>query len=343
MRRTAIILGCLLAAGAVEAAPKKRPPKPADKTPEQKEADRHFKAGVALYGEQKFAEALAEFERAYEIAPAPIVLYNMAACHRELSHYAESVKFYRRFLDEGEGKAPADRIIAAKAELDGILARIARVSVTAPDGAEVLVDGQSMGTMPLDMPLIVAPGEHKVVVHLAGKRDGDKNLRVASGDEVSVKIALADQPKEPPPEAKVVVVHDEPEEVAAPKVFSLAAGFGTNFQMVGKTGVPDLGLGYSIGSRLQVAVDVTFVAYAVMPSVRVRLAGDRASVHLIGAVPVAFTDGGMSTTWVSGAGGLGLRLRATPALALHLEAYASYGTKDHGLTFPAFVGGEVWF
>ena len=34
---------------------------------------------------------------------------------------------------------------------------------------------------------------------------------------------------------------------------------------------------------------------------------------------------------------------ATPSLALHLESYASYATKDHGLTFPAFVGGEVWF
>lgn len=342
MKRTAILLGCLLGAGVASAAPKKRPPKPAEKTPEQKEADRHFKAGVALYGEQKFAEALAEFERAYEIAPAPIVLYNIAACHRELSHYSESVKFYRRFLDEGEGHAPADRIVAAKAELDGILARIARVSVTAPDGAEVLVDGQSVGTMPLDMPLIVAPGEHKVQVKLAGKRDGDKNLRVASGDEISVKISLADQPKTPPPEDRVVVVAP-PEEPPAPKVFALSAGFGTNFQMVGKSGVPDLGLGYSIGDRLQLAVDVTFVAYAVMPSVRVRLAGDRASVHLIGAVPVAFTDGGMSETWVSGAGGIGLRLRATPALALHLEAYASYGLKDHGLTFPAFVGGEVWF
>src|SRR5262245_41770345 len=49
--------------------PKKAPARPAPtppKTPQQKEADRHFKSGVALFKEAKYAEALAEFERAYE-------------------------------------------------------------------------------------------------------------------------------------------------------------------------------------------------------------------------------------------------------------------------------------
>ena len=73
----------------------------------KREADRHFKSGVALADEGKYAEALAEFERAYEIAPHPLVLYNIAGCHRELSQYAEAVKFYRRFLEEGKGQVPA--------------------------------------------------------------------------------------------------------------------------------------------------------------------------------------------------------------------------------------------
>lgn len=334
------ITAALLLTSPAWAAPHK--PKPA-KTPEQKEADRHFKSGVALFGEQKFGEALAEFERAYEIAPAPIVLYNIAACHRELSHYAEAVKYYRRFLDEGQDKAPADRIVAAKAELDGILQRIARVTVNAPDGAEVLVDGKSIGTMPLDMPLIVAPGEHKVVVHLDGKKDGDKNLRVASGDEVEVKIKLGDLPKESVPTEAVGEREAAPPPPPAAKRFAIGAAFATNVARVGETGVPSLGLGAAIGSRVELGVDVTFVAYAVMPSVRVRLAGDTTSVHLIGAVPVSFNDGNMNETFVAGAGGLGVRAMLTTNLALHLEGYASYATKGHGLTFPAFVGGELWF
>ncbi|HET9990298.1 MAG TPA: hypothetical protein VFQ65_17325, partial [Kofleriaceae bacterium] len=121
MTQTTLVLGCLLAASTAQAAPKKKsPPKPpaSEKTPEQKEADRHFKSGVQFFSDQKYSEALAEFGRAYEIAPATIVLYNIAACHRYLSHYSDAVKYYRRFLDEADGansKVPADRIIAAKA------------------------------------------------------------------------------------------------------------------------------------------------------------------------------------------------------------------------------------
>src|SRR5215813_3363942 len=119
------------------AAPKRKPaPRPEPKTPEQKDADHHFKSGVALFKEAKYAEALAEFERAYEIAPHPLVLYNIAGCHRELSHYGEAVTYYQRFLTDGKGAVPAARLTAAQTELDAILARVARVTVTIAPAAD---------------------------------------------------------------------------------------------------------------------------------------------------------------------------------------------------------------
>src|SRR4029079_16137461 len=150
--------------------PKKPKPAPADQqqTEEQKEADKHFKSGVALFKEAKFAEALAEFERAYEIAPHPLVLYNIAGCHRELSHYSEAVSYYHRFLAEGPGKVPDARLTAAQDELDGILARIARVTVTvkpALSDVTLIVDGTPLDK--IEMPLILPPGEHRVVVRAA--------------------------------------------------------------------------------------------------------------------------------------------------------------------------------
>src|SRR4029078_7623858 len=138
--------------------------------PDQKEADHHFKSGVALFKEAKYDEALAAFERAYAIAPHPLVLYNIAVCHRELLHYADAVGFYRRFLTEGAGKVPAAKLTGAQAELDALLAVIARVTVTitpAGDGATLILDGT-----PLDkptMPLILAPGEHRLVARAAGR------------------------------------------------------------------------------------------------------------------------------------------------------------------------------
>lgn len=312
-----------------------------DQTPQEKDANRHFKSGVTLFGEQKFTEALAEFERAYELAPNPIVLYNMASCHRELSHYAEAVRLYNRFLSETEGKdGTAARLTAAKAELDDILSRIARVRIKVADGARITVDGEPLGTMPgLELPLILAPGEHKIGAQLAGKRDAEKTLRVASGDNITVELPLVDLPDKP------VQTVERPRPVTPPaaKRFRFHAGFGTNLQQVKDSGVPDLGLGVALGSRLEAGVDVMLVAYAVMPSLRLRLVGDRTSLHVIGALPVAFTDGPMSKTFVGGAGGLGVRLRATNSISLHLDVLASYAGATHGTTFPSMIGGDVWF
>ena len=335
--RASLLLLAALAAPAL-AAPKPKP-KPKPQTAEQKEADRHFKSGVALYSEQKYAEALAEFQRAYEIAPAPIVLLNIAACHRELSQYGEAVAYYRRFLTEGEGKAPAAKLASARADLDAILARIARVTVTTtPAGAALSIDGTPLATA--EMPLILAPGEHKVAAHLAGRKDAERALRVASGDELAVELTLVELPPEP---VKIVdvgprLVAPAPEQAA--RRFRIGAAFGTNLRAAGDTGAPDLSFGVALGSRVELAVDAVLVAYAVMPSVRVRLAGDQLAVHLIAAAPVAFA---MSQTFVASAAGLGLRYRASPTLAFRLEALASVATKGHGTTVPAFVGGELWF
>jgi hypothetical protein len=340
--------GIALLPSAATAAPRKAP-KPAPKTAEQKEADRHFKSGVALFKEAKYAEALAEFQRAYELAPHPLVLYNIAGCHRELSHYAEAVSYYHRFLDEGPGKVPAARLATAQSELDGILARIARVTVSvkpALSDITLIIDGTPLDKV--EMPLILPPGEHRVVVHAAGHQDSERSVRVASGDEVAVDLALGELP--PPPVAEPAVEQtapERPEPVVVspprPRRFALGAGFGMDLRRTRDSGAPSLGFKAAIGSRLELGVDALIVAYAAIPSVRVRLAGDALSLHAIGAVPISFNDGPMTTTFAAVAGGLGLRYRASPGLAFRLDSLVSYAGKTHGTTVPTFLGGELWF
>lgn len=341
-----------------------KPKSDAPANPEQAEADRHFKSGVSLYKEGKFAESLAEFERAYEIAPHPLVLYNIAGCHRELSNYGESIKYSRRFLEEGKGVVSKSRLATAQTELDSVLARIARVTVTVPvEGAELILDGVSLGTMPLDMPLILPPGEHRLVARAEGYRDAERAMRLASGDELEVALQLAALPPEPPPQVarkpgkpgkgdKLTVKRplDDLDEPDFPKkrsrfrkTFSVGGGYGSNLRDVENTGAGTARLAVRLGSRLELGVEGVFVAYAVVPSLRLRLFGERFSAHLIGAAPVSIKSGDMEETFVAGAGGLGFRLHLTPSLAVRLEGYASYAGKEHGTTYPAFVGGELWF
>ena len=319
---------------------------PKKSSAEQKEADRHFKAGVALFKEGKFKEALAEFERAYEIAPHPLVLYNIAGCHRELSSYGEAIRFYERFLKEGKGQVPATRLTTAQTELDAILARIARITVVIPGPpyATLILDGNPLGTMPVPMPLVLPPGEHKIVAKADGYKDAERTLRVASGDEAEISLTLSESPKETTPDPIITTTATATPTSTKMRRFSIGAGFGSNLKAVADTGAPSLGIGVQVHNRLQLGVEGILVAYAVMPTVRVRIAGDAISAHAILAMPIAFPGDEMGgKTFVAGAGGLGLRIRAMPMLSFRIESLASYAGKERGTTFPTFVGGELWF
>jgi len=358
---TLAAVAALAAPATLDAAPAPRPnpapQKPDPKGPEagpsdpkgpdqlQKEADRHFKSGVALFKEAKYAEALIEFQRAYEIAPHPLVLYNIAGCHRELAHYAEAISYYNRFLAEGNGKVPAARLSAAQVDLDAIYALIARVTLTitpTTEAATLIVDGTQVDK-PV-MPLILVPGEHRFAARATGRRDVERTLTVAAGDKVVFELPLGDSPTTSVGTVGTVEHVTRPvEPPLAQPWLAVDAGFGMNFRSLGHTGAPSLGLEAAIGSRLSVGVDVVLVAFAVIPSVRVRVAGDMLSLHVVGAVPVAFSDDPMAGTFVAVAGGLGLRYQAMPRLTLRLESLVSVANKGQGTQVPVFLGGELWF
>jgi len=360
MRIALIALTLAFPVAALDAAPADRParapraparPDPGPDSP-PKQADRHFKAGVALVKDHNYAAALSEFELAYDIAPHPLVLYNIAGCHRELAHYPEAVSYLERFLTEGVGKVPAQQLRDARAELDALLAMTAQVTVKVSpvtERAQLLIDGTALASAA--MPLILTPGEHQLIARAAGRRDAERTLRVAAGDQPTIELTLEEPaatsgglPPPPldggPPGVQAAL---RPPASSARPWLALGAGFGTDLRRAGHTGAPSLGASVALGSRLGLAVDVVFVAYAVVPSIRVRVAGDALSLHLLGAVPVAFSGDPMTGRFLAVAGGLGLRYRATPWLALRADAYISTATKNQGTAVPSFVSGEVWF
>jgi len=358
IRPTHLAFALALVAGAVDAsgAPDPQPPRPA----QQQEADRRFKNGVARFKEGKFAQALAEFEQAYQISPHPLVLYNIAGCYRELSRYSEAVKFYTRFLAEGSGKVPTSRLSDAQVELDHIYALIARVTVKVQpaDGAALLVDGAPIGTLPIEMPLILPPGEHRLLARAPGRGEAERGVRVAAGDAIVVELNLPGAATGTAPPVAPPVTGPEPGgeltargptapgERAAWR-FAVSAGFGTNALRAAEadTGTAAVGVGIAIGDRLELGLDATLVAYSVIPALRVRIAGEALALHAVAAASISFNDGDDMQTFFAGGAGLGLRFRipAMPSLALRLESYAAFASGGHGTTIPTFLGGELWF
>jgi tetratricopeptide (TPR) repeat protein len=56
------------------------------------EATGHYRKG-------EFAAALVDYRHAYEVAPAPELLFNIAQCHFQLKRYTWAIFFYQGYID----------------------------------------------------------------------------------------------------------------------------------------------------------------------------------------------------------------------------------------------------
>jgi tetratricopeptide (TPR) repeat protein len=69
----------------------------AEKTEEAKKA---FGEGKTLFELGKFEEALTHFQRAYELKPVPLLLFNIGQTHRQLGNHQEAVFTLKSFLEQ---------------------------------------------------------------------------------------------------------------------------------------------------------------------------------------------------------------------------------------------------
>jgi tetratricopeptide (TPR) repeat protein len=63
-----------------------------------KKAKSHFKKGRDLQRLGQYEQAILEYQAAYQLAPRPELLFNIAQCHRLAGHASEAIDYYERFL-----------------------------------------------------------------------------------------------------------------------------------------------------------------------------------------------------------------------------------------------------
>lgn len=85
----------------------------------QLSAAREFYArGEKLYVQGRYDAAWVEFSSAYQIAPLPELLFNLARTEEKLNRTAAAAKHYREFLEKSPGDPDADKIRATIARLE---------------------------------------------------------------------------------------------------------------------------------------------------------------------------------------------------------------------------------
>jgi hypothetical protein len=155
------------------------------------EARLRFQKGVQLFKEYSFEAALAEFRKAYQLAPSYRVLYNIAQVHYELHNYVDALKAFRQYLNEGAGDVSPDRRAQVEAEIRKLEGRVGYIEVIANvDTAQVAIDDVPVGVLPMKTPILVNPGVRRVSVIKPGFGTTARNVTVAGGDHAQVHIEL---------------------------------------------------------------------------------------------------------------------------------------------------------
>ncbi len=176
-----------------------------------------YAEGVALVKTAQWSDALATFEAAARLFPAPSITLNVGACERALGRYVRARGTLERAIAESARSAsplPESSVVEARAfitEIDRVLAR-ATVTLDPPEAA-IAVDGRPIeirppqgdvvtgaaGTLPpgpgqpapgAKFTLVLDPGVHVFTLSRKGFTDAVVNRTLAPGATTSLELKL---------------------------------------------------------------------------------------------------------------------------------------------------------
>jgi len=155
------------------------------------EARTHFDRGLVLAKGLAYAEAVAEFNTAYQLSPNYAVLFNLGQAYVGMGQPVYAVDVLKRYLTDGGKEVPAARRRQVEADITQQERRIATVTVRAPySGVAIRLDGVEVGKSPLPEPVRVAAGAHVFAASLPGYRPWEQRLELAGKEQRLIEMAF---------------------------------------------------------------------------------------------------------------------------------------------------------
>ncbi|MGE0546182.1 MAG: tetratricopeptide repeat protein [Kofleriaceae bacterium] len=99
IRAVVLVLAVMLAGGVAVAQPS-----PANR----QAAEAHYKQGEAFFAAEDFDRAIEQFEQAYQLAPMPLLHFNLGLCFKRKGERAEAIARFKRYITEEPRGARVD-------------------------------------------------------------------------------------------------------------------------------------------------------------------------------------------------------------------------------------------
>lgn len=170
-----------------------------------------FMEGVRWYRKKHYQEALAAFLESYALSKSPTVLVNLGFSHLRLGNPAAAIRAFEQFLAEAKGGSPG-ALARAEAGLAEAKALVGHIAISAPEGAELTVDGVVVGHAPLRRAVDVTPGRHEVTMSSAAGTKTE-SIEVAQGATAEIKLVPPRTAVRAAPPPRAAGEHEAPEHV----------------------------------------------------------------------------------------------------------------------------------
>jgi hypothetical protein len=165
-----------------------------------------FEKGVQAMQAGKWEECRAALLAAWAIHRNYQIAGNLAECETKLSRFGDAAGHLTFFLREMPATAPAERRARGEELLREVRPKVAELKVRVSKAdADVLLDGKSIGRSPLNEPLFVEPGDHKLEAKL-GSEAAQGNVSAQGGETHEVTLTFDRETKPPPPKSLVPLI-----------------------------------------------------------------------------------------------------------------------------------------
>lgn len=153
------------------------------------EAKRAYETALDLSKDGRFDEALSAYQRAYDLSPSYVILFNLGKAAALTSDFVRAIHAYECHLEHGGSAIEPVRRSEVEAELRRLRTEAALVDVSVDEpGVVIEVDGVAVGRSPLSDPVLVNPG--KRLLRVKGSRTQSKAIEIQKGGRLVVEFKL---------------------------------------------------------------------------------------------------------------------------------------------------------
>ena len=170
----------------------------AETTPAGIQADELVHRALDLRRQGDNAGAVGLLRRAEELAPSGRIIAQLGFAEFAVQHWVEAESDFERALASSDSwlANPKNREMLNKT-LGETRRHVGHLAVSGTTGAEISLNGKPAGSLPMTGPIAVPAGTVRVTARASGRKEFEKVLVVAGGEDVAVAINL--EPIAPPP------------------------------------------------------------------------------------------------------------------------------------------------